>query len=56
MIAAAGSGIAPDRPDMMHPFSRMDGDGAVGSRPATALSGTTANAKDNKGGPGYEET
>ena len=44
MIAAAGSGIAPDRPDMMHPFSRMDGDSALGSRPATALSGTTANS------------
>ncbi|KAM7189704.1 cell morphogenesis protein PAG1 [Naviculisporaceae sp. PSN 640] len=42
MIAAAGSGIAPDRPDLMHSFSRMDGDNTMASRPGTSLSGTTA--------------
>ncbi|KAK1766682.1 cell morphogenesis N-terminal-domain-containing protein [Phialemonium atrogriseum] len=41
MIAAAGAGLAPDRPDILA-FSRMEGDGALGSRPPTALSGTTA--------------
>ncbi|KAK3688571.1 cell morphogenesis protein-like protein [Podospora appendiculata] len=46
MIAAAGNGLSPDRPDMMHGFSRLDADGAMGgSRPVatlSALSGTTA--------------
>ena len=40
MIAAAGAGLAPDRPDMPT-FSRMEGEVPAGSRPATALSGTT---------------
>jgi len=44
MIAAAGSGLAPDRPDMQG-FPRIEGDNnanTMGSRPPTALSGTTA--------------
>lgn len=42
MIAAAGAGIPPDRADL-HGFSRKDNDGSsIGSRPQTALSGTTA--------------
>ena len=41
MIAAAGAGLGPARPDM-HGFSRMDGDLGAASRPATAMSGTTA--------------
>ncbi|KAK3379977.1 cell morphogenesis protein-like protein [Lasiosphaeria ovina] len=40
MIVAAGSGMPPDRSDM-HGFGRLEGDGALGSRPSTALSGTT---------------
>ncbi len=41
MIAAAGVGLTPDRPDM-HAFGRLDTDPAsVPSRPNTALSGTT---------------
>ncbi len=38
MIAAAGAGLTPERADM-HGFPRLEGD--TGTRPATALSGTT---------------
>lgn len=42
MIAAAGAGISPDRADL-HGYSRKETDGSsIGSRPQTALSGTTA--------------
>ncbi|KAH6635292.1 cell morphogenesis N-terminal-domain-containing protein [Chaetomium sp. MPI-SDFR-AT-0129] len=40
MIAAAGAGLTPDRAEI-HSFSRLDSDGSLGPRPATALSGTT---------------
>lgn len=40
IIAAAGAGLAPDRSDM-HPYGRADGDSLVGSRPPTAMSGST---------------
>ncbi|KAK3990057.1 cell morphogenesis protein PAG1 [Cladorrhinum sp. PSN332] len=42
MIAAAGAGLTPDRVEM-HGFSRSEGvgEGQLGSRPPTALSGTT---------------
>ncbi|KAK3353095.1 cell morphogenesis protein-like protein [Lasiosphaeria hispida] len=42
MIAAAGASLIPDRPDMHSSFSRLEGDGPLGSRPPTALSGSTA--------------
>ncbi|KAK6077562.1 cell morphogenesis protein PAG1 [Seiridium cupressi] len=41
IIAAAGVGLLPDRSDMRAP-SRMESDLTMASRPATALSGTTA--------------
>ncbi|KAH8880661.1 hypothetical protein GQ53DRAFT_703628 [Thozetella sp. PMI_491] len=43
MIAAAGAGLVPDRTDI-HGFARIEGEppSAMGSRPPTALSGTTA--------------
>ncbi|KAK3390951.1 cell morphogenesis N-terminal-domain-containing protein [Podospora didyma] len=41
MIVSASSGMTPDRSDM-HGFSRLEGDGGIGTRPSTALSGTTA--------------
>ncbi|KAL1874788.1 hypothetical protein VTK73DRAFT_142 [Phialemonium thermophilum] len=39
MIAAAGAGLPPERSEM--PFPRMDAETGLGSRPATATSGTT---------------
>ncbi|KAL2023414.1 hypothetical protein VTK56DRAFT_2771 [Thermocarpiscus australiensis] len=46
MIAAAGAGFPPDRGDM-HGFSRLEGDGSLGSRPGTAMSGTTLASTPN---------
>lgn len=48
IIAAAGAGLTPDRLDRldrqdMHPYSRSDADSVGGSRPPTAMSGTTLN-------------
>ena len=42
MIAAAGAGasLAPDRSDM-HAFARLEGEAGSGSRPPTAMSGST---------------
>lgn len=40
IIAAAGAGLTPDRLDM-HPYGRGEGDSVGGSRPPTAMSGTT---------------
>ncbi|KAI1423289.1 cell morphogenesis N-terminal-domain-containing protein [Xylaria sp. FL1777] len=41
MIAAAGAGFLPERPDMPV-IARQEVDASVGSRPPTALSGSTA--------------
>ncbi|KAK4193747.1 cell morphogenesis protein PAG1 [Podospora australis] len=42
MIAAAGAGLTPERVEMqIHGFSRMDNEGGLGTRPGTAMSGTT---------------
>jgi hypothetical protein len=41
MIAAAGVGLLPDRPEMPG-MNRMDSELSISSRPPTALSGTTA--------------
>lgn len=40
IIAAAGVGLTPDRAEM-HPYGRVESDTAGGSRPSTAMSGTT---------------
>jgi hypothetical protein len=40
MIAAAGVGLLPERPDL-HAIGRTDSDMSVASRPPTAMSGTT---------------
>ncbi|KAK5660214.1 hypothetical protein OQA88_12748 [Cercophora sp. LCS_1] len=42
MIAAAGASLVTDRSDMNNSFARFDGEGSMGSRPPTALSGSTA--------------
>ncbi|CAJ2513686.1 Uu.00g018050.m01.CDS01 [Anthostomella pinea] len=45
MIAAVGAGMPPERPEMptMPSMVRQDSDLSTGSRPPTAMSGTTAN-------------
>lgn len=45
VIAAAGAGLTPDRLDRldMYPYGRSDADSGGGSRPPTAMSGTTLN-------------
>ncbi|KAK1759389.1 cell morphogenesis N-terminal-domain-containing protein [Echria macrotheca] len=48
MIAAAGASLAADRSEM-NAFARFEGDGGMGSRPPTALSGSTV------GGPHVPE-
>ncbi|KAL2262677.1 hypothetical protein VTK26DRAFT_499 [Humicola hyalothermophila] len=40
MIAAAGAGLTPERAEM-HSFPRLEPDAALGSRSASAMSGTT---------------
>lgn len=52
MIAAAGAGLLPERPDL-HPMGRLDSDTTMSSRPPTALSGSTANSN---GHPSLERT
>lgn len=52
IIAAAGVGLLTDRPEI-HAMNRMELDSSLGSRPPTAMSGTTAvNAASN----GHEST
>ncbi|KAK1472235.1 cell morphogenesis protein PAG1 [Colletotrichum abscissum] len=43
IIAAAGAGLTPERPDM-HAVGRLDPDAPPGLRPGTAMSGTTVNS------------
>lgn len=46
MIAAAGAGLTPDRPELQ-PFPRLDADAPPAPRPPTALSGSTLASASN---------